>query len=367
MSIQTPQVLLFNGTIDIYALGYISSIMDIEEYRTFQRDKLIDNEYSFEVKNFDNFFSVDNPISVFSGTSWRYSTIQVINEDGITIWDGITQDIVRDHNSKKARIITVSNLMKFIDTNISYVSSDWETPATAALNIMTTYGFTGYDSASIQKSIQVLTAASCYIKCNIEAKDNLTFRSALEKLSEYACADCFMMKGILYFKHYTAYTGGVSIYITEKDFISTPVVSSLLSEMINDYRIGYQNCGDVPATDANQGNIAAVSRTQYSTKTLPEMKSDVNAQIKFKDATSARYIGECYIRRTHKALSTIPAPLTQIDFNLQYYFKNNMDLQSYFRLTLSDEGWDEKLFETFKVGVNEENRSISILALEVDE
>jgi hypothetical protein len=53
-------------------------------------------------------------------------------------------------------------------------------------------------------------------------------------------------------------------------------------------------------------------------------------------------------------------------FDLKYDFKNYIDLNTFFKLTLSDEGWTEKLFEVFKMQINERAHTISITAVEVD-
>ena len=68
--------LIFLGQ-DLVDLGYVIDIPDITERKTFQRDLVFINEFDFEVKNFDNFFSVNNSSSILNGVDWLYSSIQL--------------------------------------------------------------------------------------------------------------------------------------------------------------------------------------------------------------------------------------------------------------------------------------------------
>ena len=332
--------------------------------------KKISNSYTFTVENYDNFFTVNNPKSIFFGTTWLYSTCVIYNRDNEKIWDGIVTQVDRNHNTKTANITTKNNLFKVRNELVSYISSDWETPAEAVKNVLDNIGYTGYNEASINTSIDRYTTADCYIKCNINLEDNMTVQAFIEKLADYGNADAYSHLGELYFVHWKPFTGGVSINLNtnERDkFRSLPQVAEMESDLINDYSIGYDGDGGTPATDADNNNIGNVSRSRYGTHSLPETNSDGDQQIVYKDLTSAVYIGEGYIRRTHKDLTTDPQPLSKISFNLFSDNKEWITLQSYFRLTFSDENWTNKIFEVFEFTIDEDNDDIKLMAYEVVE
>jgi hypothetical protein len=357
--------LVIFGDIDLVALGYVGKLIKIEEEKTFDKDKLISNEVEFEVKNFDNFFSIDNNTSHFKSVFWRYQTIKYYNMDGILEWDGIILKIVRDHATKLAKIISTDMLAKFSETAVEYSSSDWETPAAAFEGVCAAVGFLSYNQASVQASDAQYEEAECYIKCNFLKDDGLTFQQAIEKLGEIGCADVYNHLGIIYFKHWRPFTGGVSVYLDGDDLRSAPVVDEAIDELINDYRIGYDGDAGTPAVDADNNSIGAISRIRNGTHSLADINGDGTGEITVKDLTSAMYIGECYIRRTHRALASAPMPLQKIEFTLAIDYWKYFNLNTFFRLTLTDEDWDEKLFEIYKMEKDETEMKFKMLAYEV--
>ena len=186
-------------------------------------------------------------------------------------------------------------------------------------------------------------------------------------MGEYGAADVYSHKNEVFFVHSVPFTGGVSINFQEKDLRTLPIVDEDEKEIINDYRIGFDGDLDVPATDGNSNNIGSASRSLLSIHSLPEMGSDAGGQIIFKDKISAIYIGERYIKRTHKRLSTLPSPLTRIKFSIFTDFKSVINVGSFFTLTLSDESYVNKKFEVFEFNVNDDIDRINILAYEVEE
>jgi len=349
---------------DIYALGYISKIIKVKEFKTFRKDKLIQNSYSMKVKNFDNFFSVDNTHSLLNGQEWQFSPVQIYDGDNELIWDGIIEDVIRDHKRKTATIITQNSMVKFMRTKIEYESGDWETPAEASRNILDAYGFTNYNSASFTGSDNKLIDEGCYIKCHFEKGDDITLQSAIEKLGEYGCADVYSHLGEIFFDVYREFTGGVktSIGLDEAD---APVVKGLLRDIINEYRIRYTDDAGTPATDANSNNIGARSRAKFGVRSLPEMGGTSEDQIEIKDKTSATYIGECYINQSHANLSTGNVrALWQIDFTLPLTHRGWIDLNTFFRFTLPDEEWNEKLFEIYTFDKDYDRQQMKITAIE---
>ncbi len=360
-----PQVLILGEEIDLYELGYVEKIVNIKENKTFKRDKLIVNTITQIVKNFDNFFSVDNPASIFQNIRWRFDAFKIKDQDGETIWDGIIYDISRDHKTKKAIIKSVDRLYKFQKKKISYLSDAFETAAAAFKNLCDQEGFTDYNPKAVQDSINQLTDQECLIKCYFGLDDDMTFQQAIEKLGEYGAADVYNHHNEIYFKHWQAYTGGVKVNLTTSDLLSPPKVYSSIKDMINDYRIGYVDDAGTPAIDSDNNNIGNISRSDYGTQSLPEMDGSNNQQIEVQDLTSAVYIGETMIRRTHISLDTIPRSPQIISFSLSLSHEDWIDLQTFFSLTLSDEGWDEKIFEIYGVTINYNKNIINLVAYEV--
>lgn len=363
-----PRILINNK--DIWALGYATSIINVSEQKTFRRDKLISNTYNLVVENYDNFFTVNNPVSIFSGSRWLYEGIQIYNKDEELIWDGIITGIDRNHNTKTAIIKTKNKFFKYRNEKIEYESSDWETPAAAVKNICDAIGFTNYDEASINTSASRYEDAGCYIKCDFNPSDNIDFQTCIEKLADYGNADAYSHLGNLYFVHWVPFTGGVSINLNagQRDkFKSLPQVTEIESDIINDYNIGYYGDDDTSATDSANNNIGEISRSYYGIHSLPETNSSNEQQIIYKDLTSAVWIGEGYIKRTHKNLNTNPEPLSKIRFNLFADNKEWINLQSYFGLTLSDEDWTNKICEVFEFTIDEDGDNIELVSYEVVE
>lgn len=360
-----PQVLITSDNLDIYKLGYVSKIIKVTEKKTFKRDKLIVNEISMNVKNFDNFFSVDNSTSIFNNSKWRFSMFKIINADGEIIWDGVVKDITRDHRTKLATIKSTDLLYKFFSTNIDYTSSDWETPATAFKNICDNYGFTAYNEKAVNDSISQYENANCDIKCYFDIADNTTFQQAIEKLGEIGCADVYTHKNEIHFTHWQAFTGGTKVKLIEKDLLKAPMVWSLEKEIINNYNIRYFDDSEIPATDDNNNNIGLISRNDFGSHDLKVINGSNNNQIVIKDEVSAVYIGECYERRTHKNIETQPSPITAIQFSISGSHRDWIDLETYFSLTLSDESWDNKIFEIFQTVIDYDRNVIDIIAYEI--
>jgi hypothetical protein len=364
--------ILFMGH-DLVAMGVLNAIPEINETKGFGRGKLSPSDMTLEVKNFDNEFSVDNPKSFLYGTNWQFSPIIAYDSDDNLFANCIVADITRNHVSKMANIICKDIIFANRKTAIAYTSTDWETSATAAYNIMIQEGLTpaDFNNTLIQNSISQLTAAACYVKVNILKEDDVTLLTAIEKLGPYGGADVFMYRNKICYQHWQAYTGGVSVFF-DYDIPSlcprtAPIISTMESSFYNDYSIGYNGDLNVPATDAANGNIGAASRTRFGTQSYPEMRcnsSSVN-MIAFKDLTSAKYIGETFIKYGHSSLSPKSKILQVINFNVDYSFRKNIDLGSYFKNTFSEEGWTNKVFEVAGIKRSLDKQEIAIEGWEV--
>jgi hypothetical protein len=359
-----PKIIILDD-FDIFAAGHVDKIINVVEEKTFSRDKLINSEFSLTVKNYKNFYSVDNPDSYFKDIKWRYKSLKIYNSDGDLIWDGIIRNITRDHESGTAKIITISKLHKKWNQKIIYSSSADETPATAAQNIMDTYGI-DYDTASMQRSIDVLDTNSCYVRVNITEEDSVTVMAAIEKLAEFGCADAFTSFGKVFFKHWTVFAGGVKVNIKEKELKTRPFVTDTESEIINQFQIYYSGDAGTPITDTN--NIGSVSKSEeyFGEHDLPGFTSaGIDSQIYYTSLVGAQYVGECYINRTHINVGTEPRAPWLINFSLKGTNENWIDLETYFTITFGAESWDKKVFELFRTEINYNDNSVKLVAIEV--
>jgi len=366
-----PRILYLSH--DLFDLGYVEKIPDVTESKGFVRGKLSPSDVTITCRNNDNQFSIDNPVSFLNGSNWQYSPIKIYDEDNNLTFDGIVSNIIRDHTSKTVSIECKDRIFQNRKTPIAYTtaSAAGETAATAAYNIMVQEGFTYYDNTALQNSISTLTANSCYVHVNILKQDDVSIFAALEKLGPYGAADVYMHKNKVVFKHWTAYTGGVSVAFDYGDPKLTPrtapTITTLEYAFFNDYSIGYNGDLEVPATDAANGNIGAPSRLRFGTQMAPELRCNSKSanMVAFKDSTSAVYIGKTMIKRGHSTLTPIPKVLQVINFEVEYSFRSYIDLGTYFKMTFPDEGWTNKVFEVSKIQRNISSQNIAIEGWEV--
>ena len=355
---------------DLYKLGLVTKLPLVKEKKTYRRDLLIANSYDIPVINTSDLFSIGNEKSFLNGITWLYGDIEIYGTNEEKLWEGVVIDIPRNHVNKTAILKTKSKMYQLRKRKIAYTSSGWETAATSFKNICDQEGFTNYNSQSVTTSENRLDSAECYIKCQIDLEDNINFMEIIQKLGDYSNSDVYSHGYEVYFQHWISFTGGVSIYldtesrILRKKFKSVPIVSANSNILINDYSIGYDGDLGIPATDSNSNDIGLVSRNRYGTQSLPETKSDANAQIIFKDKTSAIYLGESNIKRTHKNYDTNPMPPEKINFSLYADHKDYIDLNTFLKLTFPDEGWTEKTFELFEFNLSEETDDIKCVCYE---
>jgi hypothetical protein len=372
--------IIFMGQ-DLFALGYVQNIPEITESNGFERGITSSSDLTIEASNIDRSennssgpFSIDNPNSFLNGSGWQFSSLKAYDKDDNVFADCIVADITRTYEGGPKAYIKCRDIMfENRKTNIAYTSSDWETPATAAYNLLIQEGFdeTEYDATSFQNSISLLEDAACYVKVNFLASDGLSILTALKKLGEYGAADVSMYRNKIRYKHWTPYTGGVSVYFdySRGDICprTLPSISTMESTWYNDYSIGYEGDLNVPATDAANGSIGAASRVRFGTQCLPEMRCNSSAvnQIAFKDLASAVKIGETYIKRCHSSLTKIPKILQKISFDVDYTFKRYIDLGTYFKMSFAEEGWNDKVFEVSSIKRMLDKQNIGVEAWEV--
>lgn len=354
--------------LDLIARGYVNNLPDVVERKTFNRDSIISNNFEFECNNISDIFSTNNPKSIFSSADWLYSNVILTDDDNNTIWDGVLIDVKCNHRTKKAYLSTRDNLYAFKDVYIEYESSTWETGAEAAKNIMDSYNFSYYDDPTLSASIDTLIDNSAYMMLNINKSDNMDLFNVLDTIGIHSCADVYSSKGNVFFKVWTNFTASTSLSINIDNtnrLRSNPIVTYLQREMINDYSIDYDGSSDILVTDSTAGNIGALSRAKYGTKALEPMNTGTDKQIIFQDSTTARWIGEQYIKRSNYNLLTNPRPILKIQFDLDIKFKKWIELGTLFKLDLVDENWTDKIFEVFEFRRSESRNNINIVAYEV--
>ena len=364
-----PKVII-GGNTDIYELGYVKQISAQQEKKTFRQRKLTTNTYNLPVINTDDYFSVGKAGSQFNNSDWRYLSIEIYNEDGNLIWAGVITDIIRNHKNKTAIIQSKNTFFSMRNEVVSYTSSDWETPADAFKNICDAVGFTKYHQKSYQDSANVFEANSCKVKVDFNTQKSVKFLDAVNKLALIGNADIYVHLDELYYVHWTPFSGGVKVSIDGNKrgvFAEAPIVDSPEDNLINNYSIDYYASGGTPVTDDSGGdNIGNVSREKYGTHDQGgTFRTGENTEIVFENITSAKYIGNSLIRKTHRGdLEKQPRPPERTRFAL---FSDNdqwVDLETFFNITFSDESWDEKTFEMFEFLVNDDKDRLVCMAYE---
>lgn len=359
-----PQVLL-NG-VDIYQ-DYVKSIEDVTEDKTYDKLKLITNVYNLPVINYNNYFSINNVRSPFNNTNWLYMPLEIIDENNDYIWIGDVTKFIRDHASIDGQVQSKDRLFRYRDNIIEYESADWETGADVLRNIFAQIGFTNYSVGELQRSIDILEDAGCYMVANFNESSKTTLRNVIEKIGIYSNCYTYTHNGVLYCQHYTfPNTKTASFTVTPADMRKLPAVEEDESGIYNDYSIGHAEDGGTPETDTANNNIGEISRARYGTIQYPEMRTGDGNQIIYKNAASAVYIGEGKIRRGHKNLSTDPKPLTVIDFEIDDGFKNRITLDTVHGMTLPQESWTNKNFQVFTFTTNRRERKIVLKCYEVN-
>jgi hypothetical protein len=342
----------------------VKSLPAITETKEFNFSKITNNTFSFEAENIDGLLGLQNDESIFANTDWYNGAVNITGWQGTALWKSKLIDVAPNYQNRPptTKITTKSTLYTFKDRKISYTSSTWETPADSFKNICDQEGFTNYDSGSVSQSKSAFVAASCYWKIDINADDGQSFQNTIEKIAETSNSRLYSYLNNLYFRHWTPYNGGASIFIKEKNLRSKPVISNNRNIFYNQYDIGY-----IGSRVSDTAGIASASRAKYGITSPGEFATgSVDEMIYYKNLTSAQYIGESIIKRGHKNLSTNPQLLAQIACQVDYEFAPEFNLDSYIKLDFKDEDWNQKLFEILSYTINENTRSLTITALEVD-
>jgi hypothetical protein len=359
-----PRVLVLNSEIDLYDLGYVLKDAKVIEQKTFERDKVITNQTIIPVHNIDDQFNPDNPTAIFNNVAWRYQPVKRYDEDGNLTLNGILDDFLDDQNGKKCGMVVKDSLLELFQTHVEYTSSDWETPGDAFKNLCDDYNVS-YNNKYAVDSIAYYTLNNAFIKCHFNLEDKITFQQAIEKIAKFGAADCYSVNNELCFKVWQPFSGGVKFSLNDSD-LAKPVKRKLSRKYFNNYIIGYVGDGGTPTQDVNNNYIGEVSVKNNGSHDFVVDGSD-NQQIEIKDLVSAILFGETNIRRTHVNLSTNPFPPLIIDFSLPYEHKEFINLQTWFRLTNTANGWTDKLFEVYISDKDYARRLINIKAYEVAE
>jgi len=224
--------------VDIFDLGYVKSMLNVNEQKTYNKSKLITNTYDIPVINTDFYFSKSNPSSVFNGSNWRYSLVEVYNQDGNKIWEGALVDIEENYRDMTATLKCKNTYFGFRNNTIDYQSSTWETGAAAFKNICDSVGFEKYNLDSINASDSQLDDNGCKLKCDFLAEDGVGFIEAIEKLAEYNNAYLYVHNDELYFDHWIPFSGSTSVTLdgNVKGILKeAPIITSPEDDLINGY------------------------------------------------------------------------------------------------------------------------------------
>lgn len=359
-SVITPRILILDSLVDIYAR--VVSLPDISVQKSFMRSNITQNQITINCQNYDDFFSVGNPLSAFSSVEWRYKPLRIYDYSGNLVWDGYIRDISRNHFDKTATIISCDLLSLHMMERCVYSSSTWETPSEAAKNIMDLYGVP-YDSRTLNASTRIYGSAT--IKCAFTFATNTSVQSALESLASVGSADCYAWNNRIYFSHRIMAPTVADIQISIDQMYDLPTITTDDQILCNDYAVGYVGDGGTPVTDAAGNNIGNVSRARYGTQSSENISGRSGDIIEISGKAAAEYFGEARIRRSHVRLSTNPAPLEHIGFSVPMDFQNYIDPQKFLGLTFADEAWAGKLFEVYGITLSFESNTMTLDCYEV--
>lgn len=362
-----PKIIYLNQ--DLIDLGYANDVPVIRETKGFGRGNISPSDFSFSVRNFDNQFSINNPKSFLNSQIWQFQPIQAYDEEDILIFDGIVTNIIRDHRNKTCTIQCKDILFQNRKTPISYTSSDWETAANAALNIMENENV-AYNDFFIQRSINKLDENECYVKVKVLKEDNVTVLDIIKKLGKYSGSDVFMKQNKICFDHYQQKTTGSGLSFDYSKASETPrtapIVEVMEQSFFNDFSIEYSGDGGTPATDSANDNLGYASRNKYGQQQFELSQcNSVDNQIQIKDLASAVYIGNTVIKMGHYVLEPVPKVLQKINFDVSYNYKSIIELGKVFKDSFIDEDWNEKLFEIMGIEKNLMAQNINIEAWEL--
>jgi hypothetical protein len=368
LNLNRERVLFLDDFTDINKLGHVEQLQSVDENKTFQKDKLIINEINQEVLNIDNFYTFDNIRSAISGTSWKYKPFKRIDKNNELIWNGIITDISQNHNNYRATIVSSDILSQFQEEKIEYESEDWEPPSQAALNILRALNYPeeNINIESFETSNNIYDNNNALIKVNFNKSDNISLQSALDKLGTFGAADVYMEQNRINFVVWRPFSGGIKTDLKAADFIEAPVVDSPNENLINEYVISYANDNEIPAKDSTGDNIGRLSRlpTRNGLRDFV-LNGSLGQQIIIKDKITADYIGQTYIKRTHKDLFTNPRALTRIRHSISINNANWLDLNTWNTITYKRAGWDGKIFELFGLRKDSSSKKIAITEFEI--
>jgi len=286
------QVLLGANEYDI--TNRVSKHFTKKEFRTLQRDGIIISNYKFTIENSDKVFSVNRDKSFFSNPDTIYNTPIKIKSNDVIVWQGIIKNVFEKPNDIAVDIETIDQFYDTIHQKVEYASGGYEGFGDIVKNVFDTYNI-NYNTGAMERSIALYDAASCEAEATITKDDSMDVMSFAEKMAEIGCADFFTHDGEVYFLAYGDTAGGITL--EDKDFITFDSISLNEKDIINEYRI-YHAAGG-PEIDADNNNIGEASRNKYGTRELKEMKTGTEEIITLKDSTSAVYLGENYIKRSH--------------------------------------------------------------------
>jgi len=231
------KVLILDEEIDLYEKGLVEDIGESIITKTFE-GVLTDITKTISFIDMDRVVSPYAPQGYFYAIDWYGQPIKIIDDDNITIWDGIIQDITVNEDTRKTVILSKSVLSTFKKKNIAYKSSGYENPIVILKSILDKYDFP-YDSKTLQES-------ETYVEGNLEVSVSYTLEEQksifdiINSIAFITSAYAYIFQNTLYFEVWEDKSGIEPVRIEEEELISLPQIKTLTSKVVNAFNIEYK-------------------------------------------------------------------------------------------------------------------------------
>lgn len=362
-TLPTYNAKVITGNIDLWQRGLIDRFPVIEYFKSFDRERIFLNQLSIRASNIDNIYSLDNPKSIYKNINWRGQPVNIFDPENRLIWDGELTNIVRDHGAWIVDLVSQNRLYSFRYTKVIYASSDWETGAQAVKNILDQYGVENYHLPSLNMSDGILTEAGALLKVNVTSASNKTLIEVLETIAKYSNADIYDYLGKIYMTVWRPQTSVLpKTSISDNDIIQSAKIEVMDKFIINDYSISYDGDSGTPANDTDNNNLGSLSRQRNGRYAFELAGSDI---VTLKDIGTAVWVGEMAMKRTHRDFTSNPRGLMRCELSITMDSGVWIDLKTILKLTLSQEQWDGKIFEVYRMELDYERKTIGLELFEL--
>lgn len=355
--------------IDLYQERRIETLPDVEYSKGFNKTRLTLNQLEIPVINNDGYFSVNNPRSPFSNRRMLGGEVTAYNGQGMLIFSGALAGApVRNYNNPlKTKLLAMNAYFKERYARAAYSGAAID-PATAFENVCIAYGIDDLlNMPSLERSKAIFQAAGVTINVSCIKSDGLNLMDLLEKIAKYGCAFIYDFLGEIYFQTYespdTVLISKI-VNINDSGILDSVKIQQPDKYLINDYAFNYNGDGGTPLTDAAGDNIGSLSRSDNGTRDVPDAGIN-NDVVEFANQASAKYIGNSYIRRGHKNLSTHPEALEEVSYSIELEKSGWLTLNNPFKFNFSPEAYVEKTLEPFLLKYSDIERKTRLICYEL--